>query len=80
MQRENTLHAHAVGHLAHDERAVRSAALAPQDNTLKNLNALLLALDDPGVHLNGIGLQPQMTGRLLSRQPPSVRRQPRGAC
>src|SRR2546430_4550413 len=54
VEREDSLHPHAVAHLAHGEGGARVAALAPDHHALEDLDALLVALADPRVHPHGV--------------------------
>src|SRR6516165_5073097 len=54
VDRECALHADAVRHAAHGERGAGSLAALPDHHALKDLDALLLALDDLDVHAYGV--------------------------
>src|SRR5207237_3539355 len=50
VDREDALDSHSVRHLAHGESRVEMRALAADDHALEDLDALLVALADLGVH------------------------------
>src|SRR4029078_1288187 len=54
MHREGPLDADAVAFLAHGEGLADATALAAKDDTLEDLDALLGALDDLDVHIDGV--------------------------
>ena len=54
MDGERPLHAHSKRDLAHGEGLAQAAPLAPDDDALKHLDALPIALDHPHVHLDGV--------------------------
>ena len=54
MNRKYALHALAVADAAYGEGLVDSVAATPDDESGEHLNTLLLALDNLGVHLDGV--------------------------
>src|SRR5207248_454637 len=54
IEREDALHAHAVAHLAHGERGVHVPALAADDDSLEDLDSLLVAFADLRMHAQGV--------------------------
>src|SRR6202034_2742815 len=54
VQRERALDADAVAHLAHGEGLPQAAALAPDHDTLEDLDAGAVALRHLDVHLKGV--------------------------
>src|SRR5207302_11474672 len=54
IEREDALHAHAVAHLPHRERGVHVPALAADDDSLENLDSLLVAFADLRMHAQGV--------------------------
>src|SRR4051794_36847082 len=54
VEREGPLDTDAVAHLAHGEGLTDAGALAADDRALEHLHALLGALDDAHVHLEGV--------------------------
>src|SRR4030095_10884366 len=52
--REGALDADAVGRLAHRERLAGAGPAAPEDGSLEDLDAFLVALDDAHVNLDGV--------------------------
>src|SRR5712692_11522598 len=54
MQRENALHALAVGNATHRERLIEAAALAPNHDAGEDLDPLFVAFDHTGVHAHAV--------------------------
>src|SRR5947209_9548823 len=54
VHRERPLDADAEAHLARGEGLTHAAALAPDDHTLEDLDALAVALDHPHMHLHRV--------------------------
>jgi hypothetical protein len=54
MDREYALDPFAVGNAADSESFVQAAAFTANDDPGKNLDPLLVAFDDPGVHANAV--------------------------
>src|SRR5687768_9749832 len=54
MDREHALDSFAVGNAPDRERFVQAPAFATDDDARKNLDPLLVAFDDPGMHADAV--------------------------